>query len=258
MLLLAFLTPITYDFPKEVPVLYRVAVSFDGFLPVFGGQDGTAEITLGMSVQGLGPDEKENAIITSELTSAKVKYMGENLPFTVDNVRAFFPKTKVTLTPQGKTLKSDAPDVQLPIRLPGLDVKRFPDLTYLPLEFPVGGVDLNKPWTFVKKLGGSDATYTVTPTEMNDQIATFKVEVAQTETNLENEALELVKEEKDAKYRVVTVLKGTGTVLWDLVRKQPRKVDVSVVATGEQTDLKTAEKKPRALTTKLSVERLDK
>ena len=32
--------------------------------------------------------------------------------------------------------ESDAPNVKLPVRLPGLDVKRFPDITYVPIQFP--------------------------------------------------------------------------------------------------------------------------
>lgn len=252
------LVPLVYDFPKEKPLEYLVRVSFDGFLPVFGGQDGTAEITLGLTVLGLSPDDKSNPRLASELTTAKVKFMGESLPFTVDNVKAYFPRTTLAFSPQGKTVKTDAPDVQLPIRLPGLDVKRFPDLTYLPLEFPVDGVEMGKPWSFTKRLGGADATYTVTPTEISDELAKFKVEVDQTDTTLENEALELVKKDSDAKYQVVTVLKGFGTVIFDRRRSAAKTVRVDVQANGVQTDLKTKATTNRKLMTKLEVDLKDK
>lgn len=253
MTVLLAVAALAYAFPKGQPIDYNVNVSFEGFLPVFGGQDGTAEIALGLRVEGLAPDDKGRAQASSDLTEAKVKFQGETLPFTVDNVKGFFPKTTVSYEPSGKLAKTDAPDIQLPIRLPGLDVKRFPELTYLPVELPSVDIEVGKPWTFKRTIGGAEATYTVTPTALTDELATLKVGVTQTETTFENEALELTKEE-EAKYKVITTLSGDGQVLFDRKAGYARKVNVTVVANGVETEIKSGAKKDRKLTTKLTVE----
>lgn len=241
----------TYQFPVT-PVQYSVNVKFDGFLPVFGGQDGTAEIILGVSVKGL-PDKEGARRAESELTSAKVLFMGETLPFNVDNVRTYFPKTTIEFTPQGKITKTDAPDIVLPIRLPGLDVKRFPDVTYMPIEFPTAELKLNESWTFKKKLGATEAAYTAKVTELKDDIAIISVDMLQTTEDLENESLELVKDEKDAIARATTLLVGKGTLQFNWAKHMLKEMTVALESTSTVKTLKTGETKERKLKTNVLV-----
>ncbi|HMS53895.1 MAG TPA: hypothetical protein PKA27_00715 [Fimbriimonadaceae bacterium] len=246
--LLAF----AYVFPKDA-IRYDVNVRFNGFLPVFGGQEGSAEIFLGISVKGVAEDADGNPQAESELVSAKVKFMGETLPFNEDNMQSYFPKTTVSFHPLGKMLKTNAPDVQLPIRLPGLDLKRFPEITYLPIEFPKETLVQGQKWTFIRSLGGADATYTVTATTVDDTKAELSVEVAQTAQTLENEALELVKKEEDAVAKIETSLTGKGTVTFDRNKNLATLIKMNVDAASNVLRIKGGEKSTRKLQTTLEV-----
>lgn len=246
--LLAF----AFAFPKEA-ILYDVSVRFNGFLPVFGGQEGSAEISLGVSVKGLDADADGKPQAESELVTAKVKFMGETLPFNEDNMQAYFPKTTISFDPLGKLLKTNAPDVQLPIRLPGLDLKRFPEITYLPVEFPKETLKQGEAWTFKRSLGGADATYTVTATKVEAERAELDVKVDQVAQTFENEALELVSKPEDAVNKVETTLVGKGTVTFDRKRSLATLVKFIVDADSKVERIKGGEKSNRKLQTTLEV-----
>ena len=166
---------LAYQLPLA-PMNYDLRVVFTGMIPILGGNEGEADVRLGVQVQGLGV--KDNvAKATSELTSAKLIFNGGTLPLTLDNVKDFFPKTTVEFSPQGKILKSDAPDVDLPVRLPGLDVKRFPDITYLPVEFPNKELAIGDKWSFEKSFAGSPVTYECELTKLDEKTATISLKV---------------------------------------------------------------------------------
>src|SRR5688500_14619030 len=135
LLVLVATTPIAYGLGPGIKANYDVNVTFDGFIPLFGGQQAKVEVNMAVDVRGLAEDDQKRPRASSEITEFAVLFNGSKLPLTVQSVQEFFPKTTVSLSPQGKILKTDAPDVSLPVRLPGLDAKRFPDITYLPIEF---------------------------------------------------------------------------------------------------------------------------
>ena len=155
----AALIPVAYTLPPAKPATYSVQVSFDGYMPVLGGQEGTAQADLEFSVQGLAPDSQGNPQASTELQGLKFAFNGANLPLDIEKAKAYFPKTTLSITPQGKVLKTDAPNVSLPIRLPGLDIKRIPDLTFLPVEFPLNGIEAGGVWSFKKLFGDSEVDY---------------------------------------------------------------------------------------------------
>jgi len=118
------LTPVSYNLAGKT-VNYDLALGFDGFVPILGGNIAKVNVNVGLVVKGQGADAAGNPMAVCDVSSLKVVYNDAVLPFNEDNVRKFFPNT-ATFTPQGKVLKDDAPQIDLPIQLPGLDVKRFP------------------------------------------------------------------------------------------------------------------------------------
>ena len=252
-LALLSLTPVAYKFPVDSIRKYSVTVNFDGFVPILGGRETKAEIELGLKVVGLGHPQDDQWKVSSELTRAKVTLDGEELPFTVDNLKTFFPKNTINISLFGKLIKTDAPDIKLPIRLPGLDVKRFPEITYLPVEFPEQGIELGQSFTFKKKLGGSEATYVAVPSKIDDKTIELRIEVTQVSEDLENEALEVVKEAKDATASTHTELRGKGTLIFDVALGAVKELNVKAVAVTQSTDLKDHKRSERTLRTGLVV-----
>lgn len=203
-----------YGFQPSTVLDYKVDVVFDGFLPILGGNEGKAEVGMAVRVNGLAAEE--GALRASnEMTAFTIKFNGASLPLTLENAVEYFPKTTVSLTPQGKITKSDAPNISLPVKLPGLDVKRFPDITYLPVELPVGGMVEGQPWTFTKSFGDADLVYTCQLEKVAGSLATIGVTVKQEYTVFENDFMEVVKERADAVAEVKTVMNGKGTVVFD-------------------------------------------
>ncbi|MCZ7580169.1 MAG: hypothetical protein M5U21_05030 [Fimbriimonadaceae bacterium] len=252
LILAALLTPIQYNFPAQKPVVYEMKVSMQGYIPVLGGNEGTAELFLGIEVGALPPDSEGRLRAYNDLVEVKTVFNGATLPFGLDSIKSFFPKTTVSHSPHGKVLANDAPDVQLPVRLPGLDPKRFPEITYLPLEFPAEGVEIGKSWTFVRKIGPDDMVYTVKTHSLDDASAKFGVSVQQTSLTFEDEAGELVAEAEGIR-KVETTLTGQGEVHFDRKKGMATQVRVVTQAQGNVTDLSSKKVSQRQLTTTLDV-----
>lgn len=251
------LVPVRYDFNPSTRLVYDVQVVFDGFIPILGGQEGVVSVTMGVAVEGLVKDSEGRAQAASEIKEFKLVFNDAALPLGLDNVTNFFPRTTVSLSPEGKVLKTNAPDVQLPVRLPGLHVKRFPDITYLPLEFPTEGVEVGKSWTYSKSFGDADVVYTVTATKIEGDTLSMDVSLAQEYTVLEDEAKNVV-EAKDAVATVVTKLTGKGTAEFDLRKGAVRRLQIDADAASTVVDLQTKEKSQRQLKTTLKVRLRDK
>lgn len=253
MLPLAIL--LTYVFTPQTKLTYDAKVTFEGFIPILGGQQGKVEVKMMVEVKG-GEPKGGNLTASSKLNTIELIFNGEKLPLTLEIVEEFFPKTNITLTPLGKVLTSDAPDKRLPVKLPGLDAKRFPDITYLPLEFPASGIQLDKPFKFTKSFGDSPVLYTVTPTKIDEASVEFKVELRQDYTVLEDETSEVVKVEADAISIVKTEVIGAGTITFN--RKQGAVQAMKIESTAESivTDLVTKKVTKRKLKTILDVKLL--
>ena len=203
-----------YGLGPSTTLDYKVDVAFDGFLPILGGNEGKAEVGMTVRVQGMEKDGA-NLQASNEMTTFSIAFNGSKLPLTIDDAVEYFPKTTVLVTPTGKIVKNDAPNKSLPVKLPGLDVKRFPDITYLPIELPSGEVAVGDSWDFKKSFGGADLNYTCTLSKVDGDRLTVGVKVNQEYTVLENDALEVVQDRKDAVSEVTTTMNGTGKVVFD-------------------------------------------
>ncbi len=249
----ALLIPASYSFPPGRTLTYEMSVTFEGALPLLGGEQAKAELRLGVRVEGLKPDDDGNVRASSELTSLKALLNDTPLPFELENVKAYFPKTTVSLSPQGRVLKTDAPDTKLPVRLPGLDLKRFPDVSYLPLEFPEGGIEEGKEWTFARRFGDTDMAYLCKAVAVSESEAKVEVRIEQRYTTLETEGMQEAADEESAFAKVSTALSGSGVIEFDLKRGIATKVSMDTEAISQVEELKGGKKSERRLKAKLSV-----
>ncbi|MBX3118960.1 MAG: hypothetical protein KF784_07835 [Fimbriimonadaceae bacterium] len=229
-----------------------MTVDLQGFLPIMGGINGDASIQLGVLVVGEKRDASGNPQASSDLTSAKVIFGGAELPFGLDQVRDSFPKTTISMSPQGKVLKTDAPDINPPVTLPGLDVKRFPEISYLPVEFPAAGIEVGKSWSFKRQFNGSEISYTVTPSKLEGE--TLHLDVKLDQTNLTYEDSSGGNATKQSAYaKVTTVMQGTGTIKFDLKRGVAKDVRVVTDSTSTSEAVVGGKKTERKLKTTLNV-----
>ncbi|MGV3615820.1 MAG: hypothetical protein ACO1SV_10845 [Fimbriimonas sp.] len=249
---LVFATVLTYDFRPDARRVFDVSVKFEGYLPVLGGTEGTVDVAMAVGVQGLAPDEKARPRAVSDIDTFTMKLNGSVMPFSKENVQAFFPRTTISLTPEGKVEATDAPDKTLPVRLPGLDVKRFPDITYLPIEFPKDGVEEGKEFTFRKSFGNSEALYTVVPTAVTAETVVMAIEFHQSYTSWEDARRNPVAQGA-AEYEVGTDVKGEGTATFDRRRALVQDLKVVADAASRVTDVKTRSTKERKLRTTLTI-----
>lgn len=243
-----------YQFDAKTKLDYDVNVVFDGFLPLLGGNEGVADVKFGVQVNGLEPDDL-GLRSSIELTAFELSFNGGKLPMLdVNSAKVYFPKTTVSSTKTGKVLKSDAPDIQLPVRLPGLDIKRFPDITYLPIELDGRALETGMKWEFSRMFGDSPMTYSCEVKEMrNGTIATIAVKVRQSYEVLEDETLEIVPEVKGAFARVKTDLTGEGTVIFDGAKGVAAMVDMANKSVSTVTEIKSGKSTTRKLDSKLTV-----
>lgn len=249
---LAAFATVGYSFPTDKALTYDVSVGFDGYIPVFGGQQGEVNVLLSYTVKGETEQEGKSAV-SGDITAFEVIFNGAKMPFQLESVKQYFPRTTVLYAPNGSILKNDAPDLQLPVKLPGLDVKRFPDITYLPIEFPEAGIEQDKQWTYRKSFGDSTVTYTITPTSISDERVEMDVALSQDYVSLEDSSKNPTLSEPDADYKVSTVVKGTGKATFDRVRNVVAAFQVTADATSTATEIKTGKTENRKLTTKLLV-----
>ena len=245
--------PLQYGFEPGVQVMYDSEITFEGFIPIFSGQEGVVVVSMLVAVDGLEPEEGAPLRAANEIKAFKVVFNGAVLPLDVTAVQDFFPRTTIGLTREGKIVKSDAPDVSLPVRLPGLDVKRFPDITYVPIQFPTDGATIGQEWSFKKTFGESDMLYSCRLMKVTDGIAKIAVQIEQEYELLENAALEVVKDEIDAERRVKTTIAGAGVVYFDTRSGMVKEVLMVNEATSVATSLYDGKVTERVLMTTFSL-----
>lgn len=247
------LVSVSYKLPTE-PLAYSMKVDFEGYLPILGGQeDALANVSMGFKVTGLAADGEGNPQAANELTAFELKFGGAPMPFDVESVKAYFPKNTISYTALGKIVKNDAPDIALPVRLPGLDVKRIPDITFMPIQFPDGGIEVGKAFEYTKKFGDSDVAYVVTPNALEGNTLKLDVKMKQTYETMEDEAKNVTAKPEDAFSKVTTTVEGTGLVTFDVEKGIVVESTVTADATSKATEIKSGKSSDRKLKTKLWV-----
>jgi len=189
--------------------MYSVEMAFEGFIPILGGQEGKAELQLGLMVSNQ-PANGEHLVISTELTEAKLKWNGADLPIEFADFQEFLPKSNTELLANGKFVSTTAPVKDVPFKLPGLDAARMAELSAFPIEFPLGPVKPGDQWNFIKVLSGSEVAYRATLGLVTDSSATINFTTSQKYEVLENAAVEVVTDPADAEYKVSTESTGVG------------------------------------------------
>ena len=243
---------VTYLIGPGVSNMYEVDVEFNGFLPVLGGRVGKASVAMQVEVKGLTPTVSGNPRASSEIKSLQLMFNKAVMPFGPANVQEFFPKTTIEFTKFGRMLATDAPDVKLPVRLPGLDVKRFPDITYLPIEFPEVGLEIGKTFKFKKPFGDAEVTYEVTPTQVEGDISHLTIKVDQHFNSFEDEHHNPVVEDQAA-VKISTDVVGEGKADFDLHKGILSILELKATASSHVQNLKTLATSDRKLETGLKV-----
>jgi hypothetical protein len=244
------LTPAIYHI--DAPINYDLDIQFEGFLPILGLDQAKIDLQVGLLVKGLSPESDGNPRASADVSSLNILLNGAKMPFTKENVAQYFPNI-VTLNPQGKVLKNNAPDMKLPFELPGLDIKRFPDLTFLAVEFPAEGVEVGKSWTYSRDFGPSKVNYTVTPTAISAEDISMDVKLTQDYEVLENDAHQTADNPKDAVSDVKTHVDGSGTVDFDPHAGLIKSVHMNALATSTVQDIGTKKETTRTVKTAMTV-----
>lgn len=248
---------VAYAFVPNQTHVFDMKVSLDGNLPLFGGSQGRADVRIRLDVTGLEPDDQGRPRVSHELQGVRVFFNDMEMPFSVENLRPFFPKTTVTISPEGAVLASNAPNVALPVRLPGLDPRRFPEITYLPVEFPKAGVRIGEAFRFRRPIGGSDVQYTVTPTHISEEIVEMDVAISQTIEGFEDSSGAVLSGPTGATWKVATNLTGSGKVVFDRKLGIARTIAVDADARSRMESLVGPETRERNLKTALRVNWVD-
>jgi hypothetical protein len=244
---------LTFSFPVDVKRTYEVKTVFDGYIPILNGPEGTVEVSLVVGAKGLKPADDGAAQVLSTLEDFKLVFNGAPFPLSLDNTKDYFPPTTISMTPFGATLKTNAPDVSLPVKLPGLDIKRFPDITYLPLQLPEEGAEVGKSYTFKRAFGDSDINYTVTPTKIGEDTVEMAVALSQKYEVMETDNKALTKDLKEAFTRVVTEVSGKGTAVFDRQLGVFSTVNIAADANSAVTEIESKKVSQRKLHTTLAI-----
>lgn len=255
-LLLAFaFVPAGYGFGSGSKVSYDVEFSFDGFIPVLGGMEGQATAKMGVEVAGLAPDKTASQKASYELKQFALFVGEDEFPYSIDKIKPFFPKSNVWFSDQGKVIKTDAPKLDIPVRLPGIDPKRFADVSFLPVEFPSASIEEGQKWTYQKTFGDSPVNYEVTVKSVSDTVIELNLSLKQTYTVMEDEAKNVVKDEKDAVSRVESTVTGTGIAAFDRQKSLFTSVAINAESVSDVVDIRTKDKSQRKLkmTTKVKL-----
>lgn len=247
-----FNSKLGYDFPVGSEVKFNVKIEFDGFIPLFGGKVGKTDVD--MVVRALGAESKKSDLQTvdSEIIELKAVAFGSALPLNKNNIGQFFPRAKAIIETNGVVMENDAPDVSMPVKLPGLDSRRLPEISYVPLVINVNAVDARKPYEFTRSFNGAPMKYKVTPTIQNETTEAFVIEISQDSSGFED-AYGNPATEATARSKFKTVLTGKGKATFNLAKKLFDKVVVETNGETEVTNTKTGKTSKRSLKTTLTI-----
>lgn len=226
----------------------------NGFLPVMGGNEGKAEVKLGLTVVGK-PPVAGIPVANYELNAAEVKFNDAKIPLTLKNFTDFFPPTDLHVSPYGDIVKNTAPDKKIPVRLPGLDAKRLADVTFIPVQFAQVGLRAGAKWGYVKTFGDAPMTYDCVLEEISGDQFKVRVQVKQSFEYLENESYEPVEKQADAIRKVTTSMEGGGVMIFSVKDGAVVSMEMENRTTTDATDLQSNEKTSRKVVSKMIVAR---
>jgi len=261
-LFLVFASSFAYRIP-EIPIEYGVKIVFDGYLPILGGIENKIKVELGMEVKPLESKEEQLQLQYSLKTFDLALRDGESdnfvsMNFPFEDVKEYFPDSKVVYTKEGRILKTTAPDADMPVRLPGLHSQHLPDVTFLLLEFPKKEIEKGEKWSYTRRFGDSDVCYEVTYRGKEEKGERFDIDLSQNYDTLEDLNHNPVSSGEKAEFSVKTTVKGGGIVYFSEPSGVISYAEIRAEAISSVESLKGVPEKSRKLVTSFVLERKTK
>lgn len=252
--LLPFKPDPSYNFPVGSEAKFNVKVQFDGFVPLFGGKVGKVDVDMVVRATGVASKKSDLQSVDSEIIDLKAVAFGSTLPLNKNNIGQFYPRAIAIVETNGTVMQNDAPAVMMPVKLPGLDSRRLPEISYVPLVINYEAALAGKPYEFVRTFNGSSMKYRVIPTVQNEQKEAFDIELSQVSSGFEDAYGNPVAEEV-AKSKIKTVLTGKGKAVFNFEKRMFDHVVVETTGDSDVTNIKTGKTSQRSLKTTLTIVR---
>lgn len=238
---------LAYSFVAGSKTDFAVTIDFDGFLPVFGGKQAKANVSMVVRAIAI-----EDRAVESEIQSLRVMLNGALMPMNEKNIKSFFPKAIAKFDSLGKVVSNSAPNVPPLVRLPGLDAQRLPEITYLPLQLPANELAIDREYRFTRTIGGAAVDYFVTPKSADSKVVTFEFRFIQRTTTYEDARANLAQRDV-AEVEVASEFEGKGNAEFNRVLGRFDRLDLAGETTDHVRNLKSNESSQRRLLTKLSI-----
>lgn len=243
-------TLLAYAFVIGTPVSFDVNVQFEGWIPIFGGREGKANVNMTVVATAIKADE-----IESYIPKIEAEAFGVQLPLNSTNVDQFFPKATVVFDATGTVTKNSAPAIKMPAKLPGLDSQRLPEISFLPLALPKNEVKVGESYSFSRTYGGQEFKYTATLADENESGADFKIKIVSRRDGFEDAYGNTLETEKGAKRKSRSDLDGTGTAHFSKTEGSFDKVEVETTEVTASEPLSGGQQKVKKLKTTLKIKR---
>ncbi len=244
----------SYSYPLGSETKFQVKVQFDGYIPLFGGKIGKADVDLTVSAKSVLEKDPRLTAVESQITELKAVAFGVALPLNKNNIGQFFPKATATIDLNGMVKSNSAPAIDMPVKLPGLDSQRLPEISYVPLVLNTEGLLTNKPYEFDREFNHAKMHYTVTPGAIVDAVQSLDIKVTQDSDGFED-SYGNPSEESIAKSKLVTHLEGTGKAKFNIALGKFDKVVMETNGATTVTNIKSGKTSSRSLKTTLTIVR---
>lgn len=239
-----------YAFVIGTSASFDVNVQFEGWIPIFGGREGKANVNMTVVATAQKSDEVE-----SYISKIEAEAFGVQLPLNSSNVDQFFPKATAVFDATGMVTKNSAPAIKMPAKLPGLDSQRLPEISFLPLVLPKAELKKGEVYTFSRSYGGQDFKYTVTLGEEAESGATFSLKLASKRDGFEDAYGNALETEKGAKKKAHSDLEGSGTARFNKAVGGFDKVEVETIEVTTTEPISGGKKTDKKLRTTLKIKR---
>jgi hypothetical protein len=246
----------SYEFPKE-STHYDVTTVFDGYLPVFGGIEANVRVKFGMKVNSIEEDKSYLGVEYSLLSTEIGIFDDETneysiLPLGLMNVKEYFPDSKVWFDTKGQIKRTTAPDVETPVRLPGLHTKHLADVTFLLIEFPDKKIEKGDTWKYKRKLGESEVGYEVTYLGKSEKGEEFSLVVLEEFTGFEDINKNALKSKEGAYFEVKTTSKGKGKLIFSGLKGIILEAELTIDSVSAVLSIENEERSERKLRSSLN------
>lgn len=244
------LAALAYSFVVGQPVSFDVNVRFEGWIPLFGGREGKANVNMTVVANAIRDGEVESSI-----SKIDAEAFGVVLPLNSNNVDQFFPKATAVFDASGVVTKNTAPAIKMPAKLPGLDSQRLPEISYLPLALPRKELAKGESYTFTRSYGGQDFKYTATLTDNSETAADFKIQISSQRDGFEDAYGNAAETEKGAKKKTRALLDGTGVAHFSKTLGSFDTVEVTTTEVTTAAPISGGKETSKTLKTTLKIKR---